>query len=77
MNLIYLSVAFLLLVMRFDSTHATESYRKIRGSGEDVVRKAVGAVEDCLGSTNNFLVKVAYVESKFGKDNRTYREGNL
>ena len=77
MNLIYLSVALLLLVVRFDSTHATIDYLERYGSGEDVVRKAVGDVEKCLGSTNNFLVKVAYVESKFGKDSSTYRTGNL
>ena len=77
MNRIHLCVAFLLLVIRFDSAQATPTKLQDGGKGEQVVRQVVGEVESSLGSTNGFLFKIAWVESKFGTDRNTYRSGNL
>ena len=46
-----------------------------RKIGESIVRKAVREAESVLGSTKGLLVKIAWVESRFGKDTLTFRPG--
>lgn len=43
-------------------------------SGTDVVRAVVNKIENVYGNDNQFLRRVAYVESKDGNDRNTYRE---
>ena len=43
--------------------------------GESVVDRVVPQVERCLGSTKNFMKRIAYVESQFGLHRSTYRRG--
>ena len=44
-------------------------------SGLKVVNDVVTKVETALGDTNELLKRTAFVESKFGKDSKTYRNG--
>lgn len=44
-------------------------------SGSKIVKDAVKKVESSLGTTNKLLERTAYVESKYGKDPNTYRDG--
>ena len=44
-------------------------------SGENVVAQAINITEKVAGSTNGFLKKIAWVESRFGEHPSTYRAG--
>ncbi|CAB4028276.1 Cytochrome c [Paramuricea clavata] len=44
-------------------------------SGSNVVEDVVKKVEATLGGTNELLKRTAFVESKYGKDTNTYRNG--
>merc|ERR1711955_163493 len=54
----------------------TKSRKLVEGAkGEKLVKEVIKLVEDALGETNGFLLKVALVESRFGNDPDTVRKG--
>jgi len=48
---------------------------KSRRNGESIVNRAVNEVEGVLGNSKGLLFKIAWVESRFGKDRLTFRSG--
>ena len=74
MSLILKAVSLMLLMKLEFSTTQSDIYTS-GASGSKIVKDAVSKVESTLGGTNQFLKRIAYVESKNGQDPNTYRDG--
>ena len=70
-----LKAVLLISVMKLEFSKGQSDIYTPGASGSKIVKDAVKKVESSLGTTSELLERTAYVESKYGKDPNTYRDG--